>query len=89
MQAEVDLAEDATAALVDPEQAVGRTLAQSLRPGQSLRAAHLKARQWFAAGDIVKVLAVGPGFALEGEAQALSNGFGRPARASAPKTVAC
>lgn len=81
MQAEVDLAEDATAALVDPEQAVGRTLAQSLRPGQSLRAGHLKARQWFAAGDIVKVLAVGPGFALEGEAQALSNGFeGQPAR---------
>ena len=81
VEAEVDLAEEATPALVDSAQAVGRTLAQALRPGQSLRAGHLKARVWFAAGDTVKVLALGPGFALEGEAQALSNGVeGQPAR---------
>lgn len=80
-EAEVDLAEDATPALVDPAQALGRTLAQALRPGQSLRMGHLKARVWFAAGDTVKVLALGPGFSLEGEAQALSNGVeGQPAR---------
>ena len=80
-EAEVDLAEDSTPALVDPSLAVGRTLAQSVRPGQSMRTGHLKARVWFAAGDTVKVLALGPGFALEGEAQALSNGIeGQPAR---------
>jgi flagella basal body P-ring formation protein FlgA len=81
VEAEVDLAEDASPALVNPGQAVGRTVAQALRPGQSLRSGHLKARVWFAAGDTVKVLALGPGFSLEGEAQALSNGIeGQPAR---------
>ena len=81
VEAEVDLAEDASPALVDPGQAVGRTVAQALRPGQSLRSGHLKARVWFAAGDTVKVLALGAGFSLEGEAQALSNGIeGQPAR---------
>jgi len=81
VEAEVDLAEDASPALVDPGQAVGRTVAQALRPGQSLRSGHLKARVWFAAGDTVKVLALGAGFSLEGEAQALSNGIeGHPAR---------
>lgn len=73
-QAEVDLAEDATAALVAPEQALGRTLAQTLKPGQTLRLNHLKPRVWFAAGDTVRVVAVGDGFNLESEGQALSNG---------------
>jgi len=80
-EAEVDLAEDHTAALVDPRQAVGRTLAQNLKPGQTLRQTHLKSRQWFVAGETVRVIASGPGFALESEGQALSNGIeGQPAR---------
>src|SRR5664279_3732780 len=80
-EAEVDLAEEFTPALVDPKLAVGRVLAQNLKPGQTLRAAHLKIRQWFVAGDTVKVLAQGEGFALESEAQALSNGVeGQTAR---------
>jgi flagella basal body P-ring formation protein FlgA len=80
-QAEVDLAEDMTPALVEPEQAVGRTLAQALKPGQSIRQGSLKARVWFAAGDTVKLVALGAGFSLEGEGQALSNGIeGQPAR---------
>lgn len=79
--AEVDLAEAMTPALVDPEQAIGRTLAQSLKPGQSLRQGHLKPRLWFSAGDTVRVIALGDGFSLEAEAQALSNGIeGQPAR---------
>jgi flagella basal body P-ring formation protein FlgA len=78
---EVDLAETASPPLLDPEQAVGRLLAQPLRPGQSVRLSHLRARQWFAAGDTVRVVAVGEGFRLEGEGQALSNGVeGQPAR---------
>ncbi|MEO7338065.1 MAG: flagellar basal body P-ring formation chaperone FlgA [Caldimonas sp.] len=79
--AEVDLAEDFTPAVSDPALAVGRTLAQSLKPGQSLRQAHLKVRQWFAAGDTVKVIARGSGFSMEGEGQAVSNGIeGQAAR---------
>ena len=80
-EAEVDLAEEFTAAVVDPQLAVGRVLAANLKPGQTLRAGHLKARQWFAAGETVKVVATGEGFTLESEAQALSNGVeGQPAR---------
>lgn len=78
---EVDLAEGGAPALVAPEQAIGRTLAYSVKPGQSLRQSHLKPRQYFAAGETVKVLATGSGFRLETEAQALSNGTeGQPAR---------
>jgi flagella basal body P-ring formation protein FlgA len=80
-EAEVDLAEEFTAALVDPRLAVGRTLAQNLKPGQTLRQTHIKSRQWFVAGETVRVVATGAGFALESEAQALSNGIeGQPAR---------
>ena len=80
-EAEVDLAEEFTPALVEPRLAVGRVLAQNLKPGQTLRQGHLKVRQWFAAGETVKVVASGEGFALESEAQALSNGVeGQPAR---------
>jgi flagella basal body P-ring formation protein FlgA len=80
-EAEVDLAEEFTAAVVDPRLVVGRTLAQALRPGQAVRQAHIKSRQWFAAGETVKVVAVGNGFALEGVGQAITNGIeGQPAR---------
>lgn len=79
--AEVDLAEDASVAMVDTPSVVGRTLARAVNPGQSVRLAHLKARQWFAMGETVKVWAVGPGFSVEGEGQALTPGTeGQPAR---------
>ena len=80
-EAEVDLAEEFTPAIVESRLAIGRVLAQNLKPGQTLRQAHLKVRQWFVAGDTVKVIASGDGFSLESEAQALSNGVeGQPAR---------
>ncbi|MCE9660913.1 MAG: flagellar basal body P-ring formation chaperone FlgA [Burkholderiales bacterium] len=80
-EAEVDLAEESTPALVEATHAVGRVLAQNLKPGQTLRQAHLKTRQWFAVGETVRVIAAGPGFTLEGEGQAISNGIeGQPAR---------
>ncbi len=75
IQAEVDLAEDAAVALTDAKLAVGRTLARALNPWQSLRQSHLKLRQWFAAGDTVKVLASGPGFSVAGEGLALTPGM--------------
>src|SRR5580765_272573 len=80
-EAEVDLAEEFAPALADPRLAVGRTLAQNLKAGQTLRQSHIKSRQWFVAGETVRVVATGEGFALESEAQALSNGIeGQPAR---------
>lgn len=79
--AEVDLAEDSSAPVVDPAAAVGRTLARALAPGQSLRLSSLKVRQWFSAGETVTVVAQGNGFSVAGEAQALNNGIeGQPVR---------
>ena len=78
---EVDLAENNTAAVTDMKLAVGRTVAQTLKPGQSLRQSQLRPRQWFAAGETVTVLAQGPGFSVAGEGQALNNGVeGQPVR---------
>ena len=73
-QAEVDLAEDTSNALQQPEQAVGRTLARQLDAGRSVRMAHLQPRQWFAAGDTVQVVAQGSGFRVSSQAQALTPG---------------
>lgn len=80
-EAEVDLAEESTAVLVDRAQAEGRVLARSLQPGQAVRQGHLKLRQFFAAGETVRVIARGDGYALEVEGQALNPGVeGSPAR---------
>ena len=77
---EVDLAE-ATAPVLVAEAAVGRTLARPLTAGQTVRQADLRARQWFAAGDTVQITAIGPGFRVSGEGQALGPGLeGQTAR---------
>lgn len=82
--AEVDLAEQPTAALVAPADAVGRALTRSLPAGEALRSGHLRPKQWFAAGDTVKVLAVGRGFSVSSEGMALAPGLeGRPVRVRA------
>ena len=78
--AEVDLA-DGGAPLRMAEAALGRTLARPLSAGQPLHQADLRARQWFAAGDTVQITAIGPGFRVSGEGQALGPGLeGQPAR---------
>jgi len=60
---------------------VGRVLARPLPTGHALRSGDLQARQWFAAGDTVRIRASGPGFAITGDGQALSNGIeGQPVR---------
>lgn len=73
--AEVDLAAAPGAAVADPATVVGRTLARPLATGSALRQTDLKARQWFAAGETVRVLAVGPGWQVVTEAQAVSPGI--------------
>ena len=79
--AEVDLADDASAAVTNPAAAIGRVLARPIKAGQSLRLSHIKPRQWFGVGDLVTVVATGSGFSVAGQAQALTNGVeGQPAR---------
>jgi flagella basal body P-ring formation protein FlgA len=74
-QGEVDIAAEPSPVLREPQAALGRTLLRALRPGQALREADLKARQWFAAGDTVRVVSSGAGFAISADGQALGAGF--------------
>lgn len=79
-EAEVDLAQG-TSPLRAADPALGRTLARPLAAGQPLRSADLRARQWFAAGETIQVVAVGNGFRISGEGQALGPGLeGMPTR---------
>lgn len=73
--AEVNLAAAPSAALTRSELAVGRTLARPLAADQTLRSGDLRARQWFAAGDSVRLVAVGSGWRIGGEGQALAAGI--------------
>ncbi|EHR72878.1 flagella basal body P-ring formation protein FlgA [Burkholderiales bacterium JOSHI_001] len=79
-EAEVDLAAQASPVL--PAAALlGRTLLRALPAGQALRAPDLKVRQWFAAGDTVRIVAQGAGYAVSAEGQALTAGLeGQPSR---------
>lgn len=81
-QAEVNLAEDKlNAPLTDSAVLLGRTLAKPLAPGESVRQASLKARQWFAAGEKVQIRVAGNGFAVAGSGEAVTAGMeGQPAR---------
>lgn len=78
--AEVNLAA-APAAPLGNEALIGRTLARPVASGDALRDADLRARQWFAAGDSVRLVATGPGWRIHGEGQALAAGLeGRAVR---------
>lgn len=79
--ADVDLAQEPAVALTDAAQAAGRTLSRPLARGQSVRMSHLKAKEWFAAGETVQVVATGPGFRVSAEGVALNPGVeGREVR---------
>lgn len=80
-QAEVDLASTGSAPVLNAATLLGRTLAHAVPAGQALRPADLRARQWFAAGDMVRLVASGPGWRIVSEGQAVSPGVeGQPAR---------
>lgn len=72
--ADIDIAAEPGAVFTDAAQLIGRTLARPLGASEAVRAPALKSRQWFAAGETVQVLAVGPGFSVSSEAQAMSAG---------------
>ncbi|MBK6716041.1 MAG: flagellar basal body P-ring formation protein FlgA [Burkholderiales bacterium] len=79
--ADVDLAAHPSAAQLDPAPLIGRSLAVHLPYGAAIRADSLRQRQWFAAGEVVSVIARGPGYAVSGSATALSHGIeGQPVR---------
>lgn len=73
--ADIDIAAEPGAVFTEVPQVVGRVLARPLAAAEAVRAPALKARQWFAAGETVQVRAVGEGFAVAAEAQALSAGI--------------
>ncbi len=63
------------------ESVLGRSLGRALSAGATLRESDLKRRQWFAVGDVVRVVAVGEGFSISSEGVALTPGFeGQPAK---------
>ncbi len=70
VQSEVDLADNTAALITDPEQAIGRSLVRAIAPGSGVRAADLRPRQWFSAGDAVKIVAQGRGFSISGSGEA-------------------
>jgi flagellar basal body P-ring formation protein FlgA len=73
--AEVNLSGLPSAVLNDSALAVGRTLARPLAAGDALRSADLRPRQWFAAGETVRIVAGGAGWRIHGEGQALNPGL--------------
>jgi flagella basal body P-ring formation protein FlgA len=80
-EAEVDLAAAPGVALRDPGQAVGRTLARNMNAGAPVRQTDLRARQYFAAGETVRVVALGAGWQVVTEGQAMNAGVeGQTAR---------
>jgi len=80
-KAEVDVADTTQTAVFELPDALGRTLSRGLAAGEGLRVSDLKARVWFAAGDVVTATARGTNFAISVEGKAQGPGIeGRPAR---------
>ena len=73
--AEVNLAATPTVPLAKSEAAIGRTLARPLAAAAALHANDLRARQWFAAGDNIRLVAAGSGWRIHGEGEALAAGL--------------
>lgn len=71
---EVDLAVGGSA-ITSAQAALGRTLLRALNPGDALHQSDLKLRQYFAAGQTVQLVAVGSGYQVSGEGQALTPGL--------------
>lgn len=81
VRAEADIAAAHDPVIAEPAAAVGRTLARAVAAGEPFRTTHLRPIQWFAAGDPVKVIAVGRGFTVVSAGRALGAGLhGQPVR---------
>lgn len=63
------------------EHALGRALQRPLAAGDAVRTSDLRPRQWFAAGDAVRLVAAGSGWRIDGQGQAMAPGLeGTPVR---------
>lgn len=71
---EIELTESVSPPLRRLEDVVGRSVLRTIEPGQSVRQDDVRARRWFAAGDPVRVMVRGSGFAVASEGVALSHG---------------
>lgn len=75
VDAEVDWAASRMPPLVDAGHMVGRRLTRALAAGEPLRATDLQRPVWFDAGDTVKVVAIGRGYEVSAQGQALGRGL--------------
>lgn len=73
--AETDIAADPSPPVRESALVLGRTLARPLAAGEALHQRDLRARQWFAAGETVRVVAQGQGYSVVGEGQAMTPGI--------------
>lgn len=74
-EAEIDMAAENGSIYTNADQLVGRELQRALDAGDAINSKLLKQRRWFAAGDTVRVRAIGNGYAVEGEGRALNPGL--------------
>jgi flagella basal body P-ring formation protein FlgA len=77
VEAEVDWADRPAPPLADPVLLEGHVLARALAAGDAVRDSDLQRRQWFGAGDVVRVAAGGAGWRVSVEGQALGRGLDR------------
>lgn len=73
--AEVDIAGDGGAVFGADQAPLGRTLVRTVAAGEPVRSGALKLRQWFGPGERVLVMAVGTGYAISSEGQAMGVGL--------------
>lgn len=79
--AEVDLGAERGAVYASTAELAGRSLLRPVAIGQAVRSTVLRPRQWFAAGETVRILASGGGFSVRASGEALSPGIeGRAVR---------
>ena len=72
---EIDWGAASGGAFVNMAGLIGRELARPLPAASPVQASDLRQRQWFLAGETVRVLGQGAGFAIATEGQALSHGI--------------
>ncbi|MCP5286191.1 MAG: flagellar basal body P-ring formation protein FlgA [Burkholderiaceae bacterium] len=84
-EAEVDWADGRQPPVTEAAALVGRRLTRAVSAGEPLRASDLQRPVWFQAGDAVKIVALGRGFEVSGEGQALARGVdGQSVRVRTP-----
>lgn len=70
-----DIAALPAGAVLDPAQAVGRTLTIAIKAGSPLRQENLRNQQVMQQGQTIRIVSNGAGFQITAEARALNNAF--------------